>query len=139
MTIEWGTIILSAVVSLLSAGGLGWMVTAKEDKRAKSLENEAKKNDIEEKKRDEVIEEWKDIATEERNRVEELKESLNEKEAAIITKDEIISDLRTKLDERNTYCAVAELLKCEDLQCPSRHPPFGMKETKITDKFEQIT
>lgn len=139
MTIEWGTLILSAVVSLLSAGGLGWMVTAKEDKRAKSLENEAKKNDIEEKKRDEVIEEWKDIATEERNRVEELKETLNEKEAAIISKDEIISDLRTKLDEKNTYCAVAELLKCEDLQCQSRHPPFGMKETKITDKFEQIT
>lgn len=136
MTVEWGTIVLSAIVSLLSAGGLGWIVTVKEDKRAKSLDNESKKNAIEEKKRNDVIEEWKDIATEERKRADELNKSVHEKEAANIAKDEIISDLRTKLDERNTYCAVAELLKCEDLQCSSRHPPFGMKETKITDKFE---
>ncbi len=136
MTVEWGTIVLSAIVSLLSAGGLGWIVTVKEDKRAKSLDNESKKNAIEEKKRDDVIDEWKDIATEERRRVAELRKSLDEKDKQVTEKDNIISDLRTKLDEKNTYCAVAELLKCEDLQCPSRHPPFGMKETKITDKFE---
>ena len=40
-------------------------------------------------------------------------------------KDEIISELRTKLDSRNTYCAVAELLRCNDLTCSKRQPPIS--------------
>ena len=136
MVIEWGTIILSAVVSLLSAGGIGWIVTAKEDKKAKDLENKQKEIELEEYKKDEIIKDWKDIAEERKHRAEELAEDLKVHEAREQEKDDIISDLRSQLDKKNTYCAVAELMRCEEIACPNRKPPIGMRETKVTDSFE---
>ena len=51
-------------------------------------------------------------------------------------KDAQISDLKAHLDEKNTYCAVAELMRCDEISCPNRRPPFGMRETKVKDSFE---
>ena len=134
--LEWGTIILSAIVSLLSAGGLGWIITAREDKKAKALDNKEKEIDIKEKEKDDVIQDWKDIAEERKNRCDELKNDLREKDDKLTQKDEIISELKTKLDARNTYCAVAELLRCEDTACPNRKPPFGTREVRVQDNFD---
>lgn len=136
MVVEWGTIIVSAIVSLLSAGGIGWIVTAKEDKKAKDLENKQKEIELEEYKKDEIIKDWKDIADERKQRAEELAISVKDHEAREREKDDIISDLRNQLDKKNTYCAVAELMRCEEISCPSRKPPFGMRETKVADSFE---
>ena len=122
---EWGTIVFSTIASLLSAGGIGWIVTAKEDKRAKKLENKQKEAEIEEYKKDEIITDWKDIAEERKRAYEEQKLKNAELEARLIERDAQMSELRNKLDERNTYCAVSELLKCTDLQCTSRKPPFA--------------
>lgn len=122
---EWLPIIVSGIVSLLSVGGLGWIITAKEDKRAKQLDNKKKEEEIEEDRKDEIISDWKDIAEERRRRCEELKESLDEVQARSRKKDDIISELRTKLDQRNTYCAIADLLKCNDITCSNRQPPIS--------------
>ena len=40
---------------LLGAGGIGWLVTAKEDKKQKQLENQQKEAELNEYKRDEVL------------------------------------------------------------------------------------
>lgn len=125
MEITWLTILINAVVALLSAGGVGWIITAKEDKKQKQLENEAKEQEIEEHKKDEIIKDWKEIAEERRRRCEELKSDSEKKDERLLEKDNLISDLKAKLDDRNTYCAVSELLKCNDLQCGSRKPPFA--------------
>lgn len=125
MEITWLTILINAVVALLSAGGVGWIITAKEDKKQKQLENEAKEQEIEEHKKDEIIKDWKEIAEERRKRCEELKSDSEKKDERLLEKDNLISDLKAKLDDRNTYCAVSELLKCNDLQCGSRKPPFA--------------
>lgn len=135
--IEWGTIILSAIVSLLSAGGIGWIVTAKEDKKAKALENKQKEVELEEYKKDEIIKDWKDIAEERKHRAEELKESVAMHEKREDEKDKLIDDLRALLDKRNTSCAVAELMRCNETSCPNRKPPFGMREADIKDSFEK--
>ena len=129
MIIEWGTMIFTALVSLLSAGGIGWIFTARQDRKAKELDNKAKEYELEEHKKDEIIKDWKDIASERKTRAEELAATLKEK-------DVLIADLRAKLDEKNTYCAVAELMRCETVSCPERKPPFGMRETKVVDNFE---
>lgn len=125
MEITWLTILINAIVALLSAGGVGWIITAKEDKKQKQLENEAKEQEIEEHKKDEIIKDWKEIAEERRRRCEELKSDNEKKDERLLEKDNLISDLKAKLDDRNTYCAVSELLKCNDLQCGSRKPPFA--------------
>lgn len=136
MVVEWGTIILSAIVSLLSAGGIGWIVTAKEDKKAKDLENKKKEVELEEYKKDEIIKDWKEIAEERKHRAEELALDVKEYKKREDEKDAQISDLKAHLDEKNTYCAVAELMRCDEISCPNRRPPFGMRETKVKDNFE---
>lgn len=136
MTIEWGTVILSALVTLLSAGGIGWMFTIREDKKTKKLENKRKEAEIEEFKKDEIINDWKEIAEERKKYAEELATNVKEHQNREREKDEIISDLKAQLDKKNTYCAVAELMRCEEISCPNRKPPFGMREKKIADNFE---
>ena len=136
MNIEWGTIIISALASIVSAGGIGWMVTAKEDKKTKQLENKQKEVELEEYKKDEIIKDWKDIAEERKQRADELALEVKEHERREDEKDALISDLKAQLDKKNTYCAVAELMRCEEISCPNRKPPFGMRETKVADSFE---
>lgn len=122
---DWLTIVVSAAVSLLSAGGIGWIITAKEDKKSKELDNTAKEFDIQEHKKDEIINDWKSLAAERKARADELTAALDESEQRYRDLLKTNSELRTKLDSRNTYCAVAELLKCSDIQCPKRVPPFS--------------
>ena len=136
MTITWATLIINAVIALVSAGGVGWIITAREDKKQKQLENKQKEQEIEEHKKDEVIKDWKEIAEERRKRCEELKADCDKKDEKLVEKDNIISDLRAKLDARNTYCAVSEMLRCEKVACTDRKPPYGMKEIKLDDTFE---
>ena len=100
------------------------------------LENKQKEQEIEEHKKDEIIKDWKDIAEERKQRCDELKTDCDKKDAKIAEKDAIISELKQKLDERNTYCAISEMLRCESVACPDRKPPFGMKEIKLSDTFE---
>lgn len=125
MNITWATLLVNAIIALLSAGGVGWIITAREDKKAKKLENKAKEQEIEDHKKDEVIKDWKEIAEERRSRCKELKVEVEKKDSKILEKDNTISELKAKLDDRNTYCAVAELLKCSKVQCESRIPPFA--------------
>ena len=136
MFIEWGSVIANGIIMLLGAGGIGWLVTAKEDKKQKQLENQQKEAELNEYKRDEVLQDWKDIAAERKARADELAIELKEHERREDEKDAIISDLKAQLDKKNTYCAVTELMRCEELSCPNRKPPFGMKETKLSDSFE---
>ena len=125
MNITWATLLVNFFIGLLSAGGVGWIITAKEDKKQKQLENKAKEQEIEEHKKDEIIRDWKEIAEERRLRCEELKAEVEKKDEIISAKDNTISDLKAKLDDRNTYCAVSELMKCTDIQCSTRKPPFA--------------
>ena len=136
MNIAWATLLINALVTLISVGGLGWIFTIREDRKAKKLENKQKELDIEEHKKDEIIKDWKEIAEERRKRCEELKSECDKKDEKIVEKDNIISDLRAKLDARNTYCAVSEMLRCEKVACTDRKPPYGMKEIKLDDNFE---
>ena len=125
MEIQWLQLIISAVVTLLSVGGLGWILTAKEDKKSKQLDNTRKEDEIAERKKNEVLEDWRELCSVYKSQAEEANARLADKDLRIREKDDIISDLRTKLDERNTALAVSELLKCHDIQCPNRKPSFA--------------
>ena len=101
------------------------MFTVREDKRAKQLENEAKEDEIKEHRKDEIINDWKEIAEERKLRADKMALDIEQMQERSRKKDEVISELRTKLDSRNTYCAVAELLRCKNLTCERRQPPIS--------------
>lgn len=101
------------------------MFTVREDKRAKQLENEAKEDEIKEHRKDEIINDWKEIAEERKLRADKMALDIEQIQERSRKKDEVISELRTKLDSRNTYCAVAELLRCNNLTCERRQPPIS--------------
>ena len=80
MNITWATLLINALIALVSAGGVGWIITAKEDKKQKQLENKAKEQEIEEHKKDEIIKDWKEIAEERHQRAIELKADCDKKD-----------------------------------------------------------
>lgn len=135
---DWLTVVLSAVVSLVSAGGIGWIITAKEDKKAKELDNVAKEFDIQEHKKDEIVQDWKDISNERKERAEELSIALKESEQRVRDKEKVITELRTQLDSKNTFCAVYELLRCNDLSCDRRQPPFSSSITVSNTAVDKL-
>lgn len=138
--IEWGTVLVTAITTLLSVSGIGWMFTIREDKKAKRLDNEEKQVKIEDFQKDQAINEWKDIANERKHRAEELKDTISKHEARIDRDYETIDKLKTQLGEKNKACAVADILRCVKIECPSREPKISTIQHDISkdlgDKME---
>lgn len=122
---DWNTIVIAVVSALGSGGILATILNLWTGKRSRKLDDDAKEFDIQEHKKDEIVQDWKDISAERKERAEELSIALRESEQRVRDKEKVITELRTKLDDLRTYCAVAELLKCEDLTCERRRPPFA--------------
>lgn len=88
----------------------------RENKKAKQLENEKA-----------VIDEWQEIAHERKNRCDELKASLDLKDKKIDELYKEIALLRQRNDSLSSKNAALSILKCRDLACDHRKPPFGNK------------
>jgi 2C-methyl-D-erythritol 2,4-cyclodiphosphate synthase len=103
MELDWLTIVVGAVCSLLGALGGGSIFFVKENKRSKQLENSQK-----------IIEEWKEM-------YHEKEKKCNDKDATIEKKDVKIEQLRKKIgelyEERTEFMAKRELeLKQKDAE-----------------------
>lgn len=110
---DWITLIVS-LVSVIFGGGLISLLTIREQRKGMKLDNKDKQQEIHFK----LINELQD-------QVEKLNERLDKKDALLVEKDDIIADLRVKLDGVRTQLAVANMLKCNKLQCIDRQPPFA--------------
>ena len=119
---DWISIIDSLVTALLCSGGLYTIFTIREHKRSAKLDNDNK-----------VIEEWKELNNEKAIRINELKETVSNQAARSEKQDDVISELRTKLDNAHTKCAIAELMRCDCIACSNRKPPFGTKEQNVEE------
>lgn len=107
---EW----LSALMTLITTGGLVTLATLRDKKTAAILDNY-----------DRIIKSWEQSAQERRERAQELKEDITKKDAKIDELYAEISVLRKDLDSCRTKRAVAEVLKCVKLSCVGREPPYG--------------
>ncbi len=122
--IEWTTIIVTLISSAIGAGAITSLVTMKEKKTEKQLENKEKEEDIETKNSDR----WEKLVDQLSEQIESLNERIDKKDARITELEDTNADLRHKLDEVNTDYVRANLLKCTTLNCLDRKPPLGFTE-----------
>ena len=114
---DWTTIIISLGGALLTGGGALSLLYYKENRRAKQLDNEKS-----------VIEEWCGIAEDRRNRCDELKASLDNKDRKIDELYKENSELRKRNDRLSSANTALSIYKCKVIGCDKRQPPFGKNE-----------
>lgn len=114
---DWNGLISGLIAGAFSSGFAMSLMYFKENKKAKQLENEKA-----------AIDEWQDIAQERKSRCDELKESLDHKDAKIEELYKENAQLRQRSDTLSSKNAALSLLKCRDLTCAHRKPPFGNKD-----------
>jgi len=122
--IDITTIIVAIGGAIISAGGITSLVTMREKKKEKQLENKEKEEDVQAKSADR----WEKLADQLQEQIESLNERIDKKDARITELEDANADLRHKLDEANTNYVKANLLKCSKLACPDRLPPLGFTE-----------
>lgn len=111
---DWTTIVTSLVAALIPSGLVGTLIFFKENKRSRQLDNESK-----------VIEEWKGITDMYKKRCDELKATVDLKDAKI---EELYSEgatMRERLDKLSSKNAVLEIFKCKEISCGNRKPPLS--------------
>lgn len=121
---DWVSIIV-ALIGALTGGGLLSLFTVREYKKGMKLDNAEKEDNR-----------WSKLADELQDQNEKLNERIDVKDSMIQEKEDTISDLRTKLDSVRTKCAIAEILRCETVSCPSRVPPLGVRNMNVEKMVE---
>ena len=116
---DWASIII-AVIGALAGGGLISLLTIRETRKGLKIDNAAKED-----------ERWSKLADELQDQNEKLNERLDKKDALLQEKDDIIGDLRNKLDNSRTRCAMSEILKCVNINCSNREPKLGTRNLDI--------
>jgi len=121
---DWVTLVVT-IISVLFGQGIISFFTLRETKKGMKLDNKEKEDNR-----------WERIANELEEQLRIANERNERKDAIIQEKDDIITDLRTKLDGTRTKCAVAEILRCEAVSCSSRVPPLGVRNLDVNKMIE---
>lgn len=122
---DWTSIITSLIVAL-GGGGLMSILTIRETKKKLKVENVEKEGEV-----------YVKLINELQDQIEKQNERLDKKDTIIQEKDDIIADLRAKLDSTSTSLAKATLLKCNKLNCVDRIPPLGYSELSPEELIAQ--
>lgn len=104
MEIDWATII-TAIVGAVGGGGLTSLFFMKEDKKKKTLENDAQASTA-----------WRELYERSDKESEELKTEINELRKELNS----LMQQNTELTIKNS---AYNLLKCEIIGCDNRKPP----------------
>nr|DAG73092.1 MAG TPA: hypothetical protein [Caudoviricetes sp.] len=118
--------IISTLLAFISGGGLIGVLTLRQTKESKSLDNAAK-----------LVGEYKDL-------LDRYKEKSVQQEDQIIDLQKEVNDLKLKvsglaqqLHTANLLVKAAELMKCENLSCSKRVPKLkGDELSEITEETE---
>lgn len=118
--------IIEILVTALFGGGLLTFVTLRDKKTEAMLSNMEK-----------VIEELRGLAGGYREEVVSLKNELHSKEVYIDELHRKESALYEKLDKANSRAAVFKILKCTQVGCDRRIPPFGSGSVDIIKQVNE--
>jgi cell division protein FtsB len=116
---DWISIITS-FVSVLLGGGILSFFTIKEQKKGLKIDNKTKEESI-----------WAARVEDLNKQVEALNERIDKKDERIAELENQKSTLSSTLDSTRTKCAVAEILRCDTVACPSRMPPLGQRNLDV--------
>lgn len=118
---DWSTIIVALVSSLIPAGGFGGLLLVRENKRSKQLENETT-----------ASAQWRELYEKSEAKVE----SQARKIESLYKENGYLRDQNNSL---TTQRAVLAMYKCETVNCTNRQPPFGTGITKINSENMNLT
>lgn len=129
---DWSTII--NLITLLTVGGGLYALATIQDKRMtlmlenikSMLDNTTKVNDA-----------WERIAKTKADVLEILEKRCDNKDKDISVLQRDNSVIRRQLDRTRTAKATAEMLRCNNISCTKRIPPFG-KITQILEVDEDV-
>lgn len=134
--INWTEVIITFIGILFSGGGLVTIFTIS-DKKYKELINNIHQLI---KMTSETNREYKDIIKEYSQESKELKESVKKKDAEIENLNLLITEKRNKISAFRDQLIKAEILRCEDVACQKRKPPFSKGSTEFlsNNKIKEI-
>jgi hypothetical protein len=118
--------IIEIIVTALFGGGIVTFVTLRDKKTEAMLSNMEK-----------VIEELRILAAGYKEEVVTLKGELKEKEVYIDELHRKESGLYEKLDKANSRAAVFKILKCTQVGCDKRVPPFGSGSVGVVKEINE--
>ena len=138
---DW--ILLAQIVGgVLAGGGLieffKWRATKNEAKRAAKLENDTKEAELEDIKKDSIVDGWEKLANQYQKDIEYYRTLISDRDGMIkeyedklLSKEEVIRELREENNNLSSENTALKLMRCEKLQCIDRVPPFGFKKLDI--------
>jgi hypothetical protein len=118
--------IIEIIVTALFGGGIVTFVTLRDKKTEAMLSNMEK-----------VIEELRTLAGGYKEEVVALKGELKDKEVYIDELHKKESGLYEKLDKANSRAAVFKILKCTQVGCDKRVPPFGSGSVGVVREINE--
>lgn len=136
---DWTSIINTLIISIFGGGGLFVGIKQISKIGAERREAEAKNLALYIDNNAKLIDQWQEIAESRKNRCDELKEDLDKRESEKDQLYKTISILRNDLDHERTGHAIAELLKCDKIDCMMRNPPYGAGVTMSRNFKKQET
>lgn len=115
---NWSDILAGLIAAIFSSGAFLSLMYYKENKKAKQIENEKS-----------IVDEWQGIASERKSRCDELKTSLDHKDHKIDELYKENAELRKRNDRLSSANTALSILKCKDISCSKREPPFDNEYT----------
>ena len=127
---EWTTIIVALISSIGASAGITSLVTMKEKKKEKQLENKEKEEEVKEKS----DARWERLVSQLELQISKLNEEIAELNARLDKKDELleekndtISSLRESLDKTRSRYIASDMCRCLRVECKDREPSWGSR------------
>ena len=138
---DW-VLIFQIIGGVLAGGGLleffKWRATKNEAKRAAKLENDTKEAELEDIKKDSIVDGWEKLSAQYQKDIEYYRTLISDRdniikdyEEKLIGREELIGELREQVNDLSSENTALKLMRCEKLQCVDRVPPFGFKKLDI--------
>lgn len=115
---NWSDILAGLIAAIFSSGVFVSLLYYRENKKAKQIENEKS-----------IVDEWQGIASERKSRCDELKTSLDHKDHKIDELYKENAELRKRSDRLSSANTALSILKCKNIACGKREPPFDNEYT----------
>lgn len=138
---DW--IVLAEFIATFVAGGsiielFRYFSTRREMKRSVKLENDTKEAELEDIKKDSIVDGWEKLASQYQKDIEYYRTLIDDRdniikdyEEKLMSRDELIGTLREEINNLSSENTALKLTKCEKIQCTERIPPFGFKKLDI--------
>ena len=111
---EWVNIVISAVIGIAGAFGGGSIIFARQTRKMKEIENEAKQSD-----------EWRKLYEEMKGEVKERDVKIDELYIQINNHRDVEITLQKKITQLEVSNTKLQLTHCQVKGCVNREPPSG--------------